>query len=42
MHLVTGKSVELQVFMEVQGKLLLHTSTDIASRMLDGVVRLLK
>lgn len=39
-HPVVGKSEELRVFLRVQGKLPLVASTDMASRMLDGAVRL--
>lgn len=39
-HPVIGKSEELRVFLEVQGKLPLAKTTDMASRMLDGAVRL--
>ncbi|XP_038980260.1 sorting nexin 2B-like isoform X2 [Phoenix dactylifera] len=41
-HPVIGNSDELRVFLQVQGKLPLPTSTDMASRMLDGAVRLPK
>ncbi|XP_010921046.1 sorting nexin 2B [Elaeis guineensis] len=41
-HPVIGKSDELRVFLQAQGKLPLPTSTDMASRMLDGAVRLPK
>lgn len=41
-HPVIGKSDELKVFLQVQGKLPLPTSTDVASRMLDGAVKLPK
>lgn len=39
-HPVIGKSEELRLFLEGQGKLQLVRSTDVASRMLDGAVRL--
>ncbi|WJX64210.1 Sorting nexin 2A [Trifolium repens] len=39
-HPVIGKSEELRLFLEVQGKLPLVRTTDVASRMLDGAVRL--
>lgn len=39
-HLVIRMSEELRVFLEVQGKLPLVKSTDVASRMLDGTVKL--
>ncbi|KAI3892967.1 hypothetical protein MKW92_006555 [Papaver armeniacum] len=39
-HPVIRKSDELRVFLQVQGKLPLLTSTDVASRMLDGAVNL--
>ena len=39
-HPVIGKSEELRLFLEAQGKLQLVRSTDVASRMLDGAVRL--
>ncbi|CAJ2653466.1 unnamed protein product [Trifolium pratense] len=39
-HPVIGKSEELRLFLEVQGKLPLMRTTDVASRMLDGAVRL--
>ena len=41
-HPVVGKSDELRVFLQVQGKLPLPATTDVASRMLDGAVRLPK
>lgn len=41
-HPVIRKSDELRVFLQVQGKLPLPTSTDVASRMLDGAVNLPK
>uniref|UniRef100_A0A2P2L3F8 Sorting nexin 2A-like isoform X1 n=1 Tax=Rhizophora mucronata TaxID=61149 RepID=A0A2P2L3F8_RHIMU len=41
-HPVIRKSDELKVFLKVQGKLPLPTSTDMASRMLDGAVKLPK
>ncbi|CAL5426934.1 unnamed protein product [Camellia sinensis] len=41
-HPVIKKSDELRVFLQVQGKLPLPTSTDVASRMLDGAVKLPK
>ncbi|KAG1339016.1 sorting nexin 2B [Cocos nucifera] len=41
-HPVIGKSDELRVFLQAPGKLPLPTSTDMASRMLDGAVRLPK
>ncbi|CAA6654692.1 unnamed protein product [Spirodela intermedia] len=41
-HPVIGKSDELRVFLQAQGKLPLPTTTDVASRMLDGAVRLPK
>lgn len=40
LHPVIGKSEELKLFLEVQGKLPLARTTDVASRMLDGAVRL--
>lgn len=40
LHPVIGKSEELRVFLQVQGKLPLMRTTDVASRMLDGAVRL--
>ncbi|KAM7257549.1 hypothetical protein ACFE04_013290 [Oxalis oulophora] len=40
MHPVIRTSDELRVFLQVQGKLPLPTSTDVASRMLDGAVNL--
>lgn len=40
LHPVIGKSGELKLFLEVQGKLPLARTTDVASRMLDGAVRL--
>ncbi|MCL7046697.1 hypothetical protein MKW94_007991 [Papaver nudicaule] len=39
-HPVIRKSDELRVFLQVQGKLPLLMSTDVASRMLDGAVNL--
>ncbi|XP_010491312.1 PREDICTED: sorting nexin 2B-like [Camelina sativa] len=39
-HPVIRKSDELKVFLQAQGKLPLATSTDVASRMLDGAVKL--
>lgn len=39
-HPVIRRSEELRVFLEVQGRLPLQKSTDVASRMLDGAVRL--
>ncbi|XP_026431909.1 sorting nexin 2B-like [Papaver somniferum] len=39
-HPVIRKSDELRVFLQVQGKLPLLTSTDVASRMLEGAVNL--
>ncbi|KAF3563912.1 hypothetical protein DY000_02017792 [Brassica cretica] len=41
-HPVIRKSDELKVFLQVQGKLPLPMSTDVASRMLDGAVKLPK
>lgn len=41
-HPVIRKSDELKVFLQVQGKLPLPLSTDVASRMLDGAVKLPK
>ncbi|CAK9164141.1 unnamed protein product [Ilex paraguariensis] len=41
-HPMIKKSDELRVFLQVQGKLPLPTSTDVASRMLDGAVKLPK
>ncbi|XP_010520188.1 PREDICTED: sorting nexin 2A [Tarenaya hassleriana] len=41
-HPVIKKSDELKVFLQVQGKLPLPTTTDMASRMLDGAVKLPK
>ncbi|KAI3993558.1 hypothetical protein MKX01_002571 [Papaver californicum] len=41
-HPVIKKSEELRVFLQCQGKLPLPTSTDVASRMLDGAVNLPK
>ncbi|XP_021846115.1 sorting nexin 2B isoform X2 [Spinacia oleracea] len=41
-HPVIRTSDELRVFLQVQGKLPLPTSTDVASRMLDGAVNLPK
>ncbi|KAK7276434.1 hypothetical protein RIF29_17573 [Crotalaria pallida] len=40
MHPVIRKSEELRLFLEVRGKLPLVKSTDVASRMLDGAVKL--
>lgn len=37
-----GRSDELRVFLQAQGKLPLPAATDVASRMLDGAVRLPK
>lgn len=39
-HPVIGKSDELRVFLQAQGRLPLATSADMASRVLDGAVRL--
>ncbi|KAJ4779210.1 sorting nexin [Rhynchospora pubera] len=39
-HPVIGKSDELRVFLQAEGRLPLPTTTDVASRMLDGAVRL--
>lgn len=39
-HPVIKKSEELRLFLEAQGKLPLVKSTDVASRMLDGAVKL--
>lgn len=39
-HPVVGRSEELRVFLQEQGKLSLMPTTDVASRMLDGAVRL--
>lgn len=39
-HPVIKKSDELRVFLQVQGKLPLPRTTDVASRMLDGAVKL--
>ncbi|KFK27372.1 hypothetical protein AALP_AA8G374300 [Arabis alpina] len=39
-HPVIRNSDELKVFLQVEGKLPLPTSTDVASRMLDGAVKL--
>lgn len=39
-HPVIGKSEELRMFLRAEGKLPLATTTDVASRMLDGAVRL--
>ncbi|KAJ3676462.1 hypothetical protein LUZ60_003874 [Juncus effusus] len=39
-HPILGKSDELRIFLQVQGRLPLPTSTDVASRMLDGAARL--
>ncbi|KAK4764514.1 hypothetical protein SAY87_013952 [Trapa incisa] len=41
-HPMIKKSDELKVFLQIQGKLPLPTSTDVASRMLDGAVKLPK
>nr|XP_029120604.1 sorting nexin 2A [Elaeis guineensis] len=41
-HPVIGKSDELRVFLRTPGKMPLPASTDVASRMLDGAVRLPK
>lgn len=41
-HPVIKKSDELRVFLQVQGKLPLPTSVDVASRMLDGAAKLPK
>ncbi|XP_010452664.1 PREDICTED: sorting nexin 2B [Camelina sativa] len=41
-HPVIRNSDELKVFLQAQGKLPLATSTDVASRMLDGAVKLPK
>ncbi|XP_038693636.1 sorting nexin 2B-like isoform X3 [Tripterygium wilfordii] len=41
-HPVIRKGDELMVFLQVQGKLPLPTTTDVASRMLDGAVKLPK
>ncbi|GLU02596.1 hypothetical protein SLE2022_198410 [Rubroshorea leprosula] len=41
-HPVIRLSDELKVFLQVQGKMPLPTSTDVASRMLDGAVKLPK
>jgi hypothetical protein len=41
-HPVLKRSDELRVFLQVQGKLPLPTTTDVASRMLDGAVNLPK
>ncbi|KAI4306504.1 hypothetical protein L6164_029776 [Bauhinia variegata] len=41
-HPVIRKSEELRMFLEVKGKLPLIQSTDVASRMLDGAVKLPK
>lgn len=41
-HPTVKKSDELRVFLQVQGKLPLPTSVDVASRMLDGAVKLPK
>ncbi|CAL0315776.1 unnamed protein product [Lupinus luteus] len=40
MHPVIRKSEELRLFLEVRGKLPLVKTTDVASRMLDGAVKL--
>ncbi|KAF3330457.1 sorting nexin 2B-like protein [Carex littledalei] len=39
-HPVIGKSDELRVFLQAEGRLPLLPTTDVASRMLDGAVRL--
>ncbi|XP_020571608.1 sorting nexin 2A-like [Phalaenopsis equestris] len=39
-HPVVGRSEELRVFLQAQGKLPLTPTTDMASRVLDGAVRL--
>lgn len=41
-HPAIKRSDELRVFLQVQGKLPLPTTTDVASRMLDGAVKLPK
>ncbi|XP_074567319.1 LOW QUALITY PROTEIN: sorting nexin 2A-like [Curcuma longa] len=41
-HPVIGRSDEFRVFLQAKGKLPLPTTTDVASRMLDGAVRLPK
>ncbi|KAK6927148.1 Sorting nexin Vps5-like, C-terminal, partial [Dillenia turbinata] len=41
-HPVIRKSDELRVFLQVQGRLPLPTTTDVASRMLDGAMKLPK
>ncbi|WOL04609.1 sorting nexin 2B [Canna indica] len=41
-HPVIGRSDELRLFLQAQGKLPLQPITDVASRMLDGAVRLPK
>ncbi|KAG7037021.1 Sorting nexin 2A [Cucurbita argyrosperma subsp. argyrosperma] len=41
-HPVIRKSDEFKVFLQVQGRLPLPTTTDVASRMLDGAVKLPK
>ncbi|KAJ0020445.1 hypothetical protein Pint_32450 [Pistacia integerrima] len=41
-HPIIRKSDEFKLFLQVQGKLPLPTSTDVASRMLDGAVKLPK
>ncbi|XP_030963812.1 sorting nexin 2B-like isoform X2 [Quercus lobata] len=41
-HPMIRRSDELKVFLQVQGKLPLPTTTDVASRMLDGAVKLPK
>jgi hypothetical protein len=41
-HPVIRKSDEFRVFLQVQGKLPLPTTTDVASRVLDGAVKLPK
>ncbi|KAJ0979284.1 hypothetical protein J5N97_014758 [Dioscorea zingiberensis] len=41
-HPVIGRSDELRAFLRVEGKMPLPASTDVASRMIDGAVRLPK
>ena len=41
-HPMIRRSDKLKVFLQVQGKLPLPTTTDVALRMLDGAVKLLK
>nr|GEY72164.1 sorting nexin 2B [Tanacetum cinerariifolium] len=41
-HPVIKRSEELHVYLQVQGKFSLFKTTDVASRMLDGVVKLPK